>query len=289
MSLRSFLALVVLGPIALVAALIALGVSVPVPEFGRDYVLRLLLPDYGEEIDLPQIYGPSDEMLPLVVVDAGHGGRDPGAVGDGVLEKDLTLGLALALRDALVGQGGVRVALTRESDELLSLEERPAIAGRMEADMFISIHADSAGDITEVSGASVYTLSREASSRAAARFAARENDADRLNGISVEGQSDDVTNILFELSQRRVQEESANLAGLFLREGDGRIEFHSQPLRSANLVVLREPELPAILFEAGFITNAADAERLLSQEGQSEFADVMARAIRIHFAARPQN
>ncbi|MEP5938885.1 MAG: N-acetylmuramoyl-L-alanine amidase [Erythrobacter sp.] len=289
MSLRTFIALVVLGPITLVAGLIALGVTIPIPEFGRDYVLRLLLPDYGEEIDLPQIYGASDETLPLVVIDAGHGGRDPGAVGDGIFEKDITLGLALALRDAIAGQGGVRVALTREDDRLLSLDERPDIASQMQADMFISIHADSAGEFTDVSGASIYTLSREASSRAAARFALRENDADRLNGISVEGQSDDVTAILFELSQRRVQDESANLSALILREGDGRIEFHPQPKRSANLSVLREPELPAILFEAGFVTNNEDAQRLLSEEGQTAFANVMARAIRIHFASRSQN
>ena len=289
MSLRSLLAIVVLGPIALVAALIALGVNVPIPEIGRDYVLRLLLPEYGEQIDLPQIYGESDETLPLVVIDAGHGGRDPGAVSGDILEKDITLGLALALRDALVRQGGVRAALTRESDELLALEERPDIASRMGADMFLSIHADSAGDISEVSGASVYILSREASSRAAARFAQRENSADRLNGISTEGQSDEVTAILFELSQRRVQEESANLSALIIREGAGRVAFHPQPSRSANLVVLREPELPSVLFEAGFVTNDDDAQRLLSEEGQSEFADVMARAIRIHFAGRSGN
>jgi len=289
MSLRSLLAIVVLGPIALIAGLIAFGVNVPIPELGRDYVLRLLLPEYGDQIDLPQIYGESDETLPLVVIDAGHGGRDPGAVNGDILEKDITLGLALALRDALVQQGGVRAALTRESDILLSLEERPDIASRMGADMFISIHADSAGGIAEVSGASVYTLSREASSRAAARFAQRENSADRLNGISTEGQSDEVNAILFELSQRRVQEESSNLSALIIREGSGRVALHSQPTRSANLVVLREPELPAILFEAGFVTNANDAQRLISAEGKSEFADVMARAIRIHFAGRTDN
>ena len=289
MSLRSLLAIVVLGPIALIAGLFALGVNVPIPELGRDYVLRLLLPEYGDQIDLPQIYGESDETMPLVVIDAGHGGRDPGAVNGDVLEKDITLGLALALRDALVQQGGVRAALTRESDVLLSLEERPDIASRMGADMFISIHADSAGGISEVSGASVYTLSREASSRAAARFAQRENSADRLNGISTEGQSDEVNAILFELLQRRVQDESSNLSALIIREGSGRVGFHSQPTRSANLVVLREPELPAVLFEAGFLTNANDALRLISAEGKSEFADVMARAIRIHFSGRSDN
>jgi N-acetylmuramoyl-L-alanine amidase len=289
MSLRNLIGIVILGPVVLVAALMALGLNVPIPELGRDYVLRLILPDYGEQVDLPQVYGASDATRPLVVIDAGHGGRDPGAAGEGVIEKDVTLALALAMRDALVEQGGVRVALTREDDRLLSLEERPAIARRLDADLFVSIHADSAGDFAEVSGASVYTLSREASSRAAARFAQRENDADRLNGLTMEGQNDEVTAILFELSQRRVQEETSELTSLILREGAGKLQFHSQPRRSANLVVLRTPDMPSILFESGFLTNSDDASRLTSQEGQSEFANIMARAIRVHFARQDSN
>ncbi len=289
MSLRSLVGIVILVPMMLFAGLFALGANLPIPELGRDYVLRLILPDYGAEVDLPQIYGASDETRPLVVVDPGHGGRDPGAVGEGVLEKEVTLGLALALRDALVRQGGVRVALTREDDRLLSLEERPGIAQRLNADLFVSIHADSAGEFSEVSGASIYTLSTEASSRAAARFAQRENSADELNGLSFEGQSDEVNAILFELSQRRVQDETAGLTSLILREGAERIDFHIQPRRSANLVVLRTPDLPSILFEAGFVTNSEDAARLTSEEWQTEFGEVMARAVRVHFARQSTN
>jgi N-acetylmuramoyl-L-alanine amidase len=283
MTLRAHLLLIVLLPVALLAGLSLAGVNLPIPQWGRDYVLRLLMPELAEAVELPAIYGPEDPTLPLVVIDAGHGGRDPGAVGAGIREKDITLSLALRLRDELVRQGGVRVALTREDDRLLALSERPDIARRMEADLFLSIHADSAGEKTVVSGASIYTLSNRASSAAAARFARKENDADRLNGLSIEGQSDEVSAILVELSQRRSQGDSIAFASLVEREGEGNLEFHEDTLRSADLVVLRTPDLPSVLFEAGFVTNEEDAARLSSPEWQAGFADVMARAIRIYF------
>ena len=273
-----------LAPLVLLGGLYAFGLTIPVPHLGRDYVVRVQLPEAGDPVDLPTIHGPQDRSRPLVVIDAGHGGKDPGASGAGYREKDIVLGLALALRDELVGQGGIRVALTREDDSFLVLEERPEIARRMGADLFVSIHADSAGDIEGVRGASVYTLSTEASSEAAARFAERENAADRLNGVRIAGQSDAVSDILVELSQRRVQQTSAEFAGLIAREGQGVLRFHPQERRSAALAVLRAPDVPAVLYESGYITNPDDARRLSSVEGRKAFAEVMARAIRIFFA-----
>lgn len=284
MSLRIQLWLVFLLPVALMAGLYAFGLTIPVPHLGRSYVITLDLPQAKQSVELPKIYGPPDRSRPLVIIDAGHGGKDPGASGAGVREKDLVLGLALALKDALIEQGGVRVALTREDDTFLVLDERPEIARLMDADLFISIHADSAGDISGVSGASIYTLSSKASSQAAERFAERENNADKLNGITVAGQDDAVSSILVELSQRRVQEKSAEFAGLIVREGRGVLGFHPQARRSAVLAVLRAPDVPAVLYESGYITNPADAARLTSPEGRRAFAEVMARAIRIYFA-----
>lgn len=289
MTLRAHILLILLIALALLGGLIATGIKVPVPQWGRDYVLRLIMPDMAEQLELPQIYGPQDPTLPLVVIDPGHGGRDPGAVGAGIREKDITLGLALKLRDELVQQGGVRVALTREGDRLLALEERPELARRMEADLFFSIHADSAGDKSAVSGASIYTLSNRASSAAAARFARKENDADKLNGLEIEGQSDAVNAILVELSQRRSQTDANEFAGLIAREGEGNLEFHEDTLRSADLVVLRTPDLPSVLFEAGFVTNEEDAQRLASAEWQAQFADTMARAIRTYFVRQGES
>lgn len=271
-------------PVALVGGLYAFGLTIPVPHLGRDYVVSLVLPETGQPIDLPTIYGPPDNSRPLVVIDPGHGGKDPGAVSGGRREKDLVLDLALAVKDRLVEDGGIRVALTREDDTFLVLQERPEIARRMNADLFISIHADSAGEIDTASGASVYTLSTEASSEAAARFANRENNADLLNGVVVRNQSDPVNDILVELSQRRVQETSREFGQLIEREGRGEHRFHSQSQRSAALAVLRAPDVPAVLFEVGFLTNEEDAGKLASPEGRRDIAAFVAQAIRVYFA-----
>ena len=284
MSLRLQLGLVFLTPVALLAALYALGASLPVPALGRDYVVRMELPPAGEQINLPQVFGPADKSRPLIVIDAGHGGHDPGASGQGFREKDLVLALAQALRGRLIEDGGIRVALTRQDDRFLVLGERFAIARELGADLFLSIHADSAGSEDGVTGASIYTLSREASSEAAARFAARENAVDAVNGVLLDRQSDAVNSILVELSQRRTQAASAEFARLIEREGAGVLRFHPQARRSAELAVLRAPDVPSVLYESGFISNADEASRLASPEGRANFAEVLARAIRIYFA-----
>lgn len=282
--MRLLTALLFLAPLGLLGVVYALGLTIPVPHLGRDYVVRLVLPEAGDPVGLPRIYGPPDRSRPLVVIDAGHGGKDPGASGGGYREKEVVLALALALRDELVEEGGIRVALTREDDRFLALGERPEIARRLGADLLVSIHADSSGEKEGVRGASIYTLSNSASSEAAARFAERENAVDRLNGVRIEGQSEDVSAILVDLSQRRVQQTSAEFARLIVREGEGTLSFHPQARRSAALAVLRAPDVPAALYEAGFITDPEEAERLASDAGRQRFAQVMARAIRIYFA-----
>jgi N-acetylmuramoyl-L-alanine amidase len=281
---RLQIALIFLAPVILVGGLYIFGLTIPVPVLGRDYVIHIALPDPDRQIGLPPVQGPHDPALPLVVIDAGHGGHDPGAVGVGFREKTLALGLATALRDELLREGGVRVAMTRSDDRFLALEERIEIARKLGADLFLSIHADSAGEKDQVTGASVYTLSRKASSEAAARVAASENSADSVNGVQLAGRSDVVSSILVDLAQRRTSEESATFAGLILREGQGILELNPDPRRSADFVVLRAPDVPSVLYESGFISNEADAQRLSSPAGQQRFANVMARAVRIYFA-----
>lgn len=275
---------VILVPLALVAGAYLIGVHDPGQALGRNYVVRIELPEAGRPVGLPPVEGPGDPNRPLVVIDAGHGGHDPGAVGGGFDEKTLTLGLAQALRDELLRAGGIRVAMTRSDDSFLVLEERAEIARQLGADLFLSIHADSAGEQDEITGASVYTLSDRASSEAAERFAARENNADVVNGVALSGRSDAVNSILVDLAQRRTSESSARLAELILREGGGTLRFHPQARRSAALAVLRAPDVPSVLYEGGFVTNPDDAARLASREGRGRFAEVMARAIRIYFA-----
>lgn len=286
MSLRTLLFLVVAVPLCLIGGAIAFNVTIPVPVIGRDYVQRVSLVDEIRPVDLPGISGPDDKDRPLVVIDAGHGGRDPGSVGGGVREKDVVLAIALSLRERLIEAGGIRVALTREEDRIVPLADRPEIARQLGADLFLSIHADSAGEREDVAGASIYTLSADASSEAAARFAERENDADRLNGMMIEGQSEAVSAILVELSQAQTQEAATEFASLIAREGEGRIAFHPQARRSAALAVLRAPDVPGVLFESGFVTNRDDRARLTTEEGREAYAEVLAKAIRVYFARR---
>lgn len=275
--------------LALLCALLAArALELPVPYLSGK-VMRIALPP-ALPYDLPPVAGVANTGQPLVVIDPGHGGFDPGARTAALDEKDLTLSLALALRDQLVADGGVRVAMTREGDSFVALGERAEAARRLGADLFLSIHADSAGADNaragDIAGASIYTLSERASDAAARRFAARENAADRVNGQALSRQSAAVSAILVDLSQRRTQEQSARLAALIEREGRGRLQFHRDPRRSAALEVLRAPDVPSVLFESGYITNPQDAARLASRPGRVEFARVMARAIRLYFAGQ---
>lgn len=293
MSIRTLILIVLLVPALALGGAKAFGLTIPVPSLGRDYVVNINLDGQGAPLKLPPVEGPDDPNRPLIVIDAGHGGRDPGSIGragDGrqVLEKEIVLALALALRDELLRDGGVRVALTRRDDSIVELTDRPEIARLLGADLFLSIHADSAGERSEVSGASIYTLSAEASSEAAARFAARENNADRVNGASVEGQSEEVSTILVELSQAQTQEDANEFSEIIQREGEGALRFHPQARRSAALAVLRAPDVPGVLFESGFVTNQSDRVRLTTKEGQAQYARVLARAIRIYFARRAE-
>ena len=274
---------ILLAPLAVFAAMLGVDRAMGAPGFHREYSVRIELPPAGGEIGLPKIDGPLDSSRPLVVIDAGHGGHDPGAAGGDRREKELTLALARALRDRLLSGGGIRVALTRDDDRYLLLEERSGIARRLKADLFVSIHADSA-EGTSARGATVYTLSTRGSSEEAEKIAAAENRADTVNGVPLGQTSSAVSAILVDLSQRRAAEQSAGFARLILREGEGRIAFRDRPVQSAAFVVLKSPDLPSVLFEAGYITNPDDATRLASKVGRDAFADVTAQAIRVYFA-----
>ena len=278
------LAVIVLVPLAVFGALLAADWSYGRPGRGYDYVITVDLPRAGGGIGLPKIDGPLDASRPLVVIDAGHGGKDPGAGAGTLKEKTLTLMLALALRDELLKNGGVRVALTRAGDSYLVLEERPAIARRLGADLFISIHADSTDGDGSAMGATVYTLSAKGSSQIAERIATRENAADRINGVVMTGQSSAVSAILVDLSQRETQTLSEAFAGLVLREARGIMPLKVPQPQSAAFAVLKSPDLPSVLFECGYINNTADMARLTSPGGKQAFADALGQAIRIYFA-----
>ena len=251
------------------------------------YSVKIPLGKPQDSVSLPKIYGPNDPSRPLVVIDAGHGGHDPGAIsphGD-AREKNVTLAIARAIRDRLVASGRVRVALTRDSDEFLVLEERYGIARRLDADLFMSIHADAAGN-QEASGATVYTLSEVASDREAAKLAARENKANIINGIYLGDATRDVSSILIDLTQRETMNVSADFAKLLHRESSRQMNFRKVPHRYASFVVLKAPDTPSVLFETGYLTNKDDVAFLNSREGRSRVATGVASAIESHFARK---
>jgi N-acetylmuramoyl-L-alanine amidase len=219
---------------------------------------------------------------PIVLLDPGHGGRDPGArsVSGEVTEKDLTLAFALELRDALVRRGRVRVAMTRAADGYLTLEQRAAIARRLGATLFLSIHMDSAPNPL-ARGASVYSLADVASDAEAARFAAVEN------GPAGEVPADGgVQALLSDLADRSRMNESAELASRLVRKADGRVGLRPEPHRFASFHVLRRAETAAVLFEAGYLSNVEDELVLRSPEQRGRIVAALADAVEADVAAR---
>jgi N-acetylmuramoyl-L-alanine amidase len=230
----------------------------------------------------PIYSAPQARGRPIVVIDPGHGGRDPGAtsVSGQVNEKDLTLALARELRDDLVRRGRVRVAMTRADDRYLTLDDRAAVARRLNAAMFVSLHMDSAPNPL-ARGATVYSLSDVASDAEAARLAASQN-AGAQSGPA--GGSVDA--MLSDLAMQAQMSASADLAARLVNRSAGRFELRPNPHRFAAFHVLRRAEAPAVLFEAGYISNADDELLLRSPEQRSKIALALAQAIETDVAAR---
>jgi N-acetylmuramoyl-L-alanine amidase len=220
-----------------------------------------------------------------VVIDAGHGGRDPGArsVSGQIVEKDLTLVLSKELRDKLVERGRVRIALTRGGDQYVTLEDRAAIARRLDAAMFVSIHVDSAPNPL-ARGASVYSLSDVASDAEAAHLAAAQNGA-AVSGIA----NGSVDSILSELAMRSQMSSSADLATRLVKRSTGRFEMRPEPHRFAAFHVLRRAEAPAVLFEAGYLSNVDDEALLRDPKHRSEIVLALAQAIEADVAAHSRH
>jgi len=224
---------------------------------------------------------PSARGRPIVVLDPGHGGRDPGARGviSAVAEKDLTLLLARELRDRLVERGRVRVAMTHDGGRSLSLDDRAAVARRLNAAMFVSLHMDSAENPL-ARGASVYSLSDIASDAEAAALAASLNsDGERNSDGSVRA-------LLSDLVMRAQMSASANLAMRMVGQSTGRFELRPDPHRFAAFHVLRRAGSPAVLFEAGYLSNVDDEALLRSPKHRAALVRALAHAIETDIAVR---
>lgn len=216
-----------------------------------------------------------------VVVDAGHGGRDPGAIGvTGTREKDVVLDAALQLRDALESRGRYRVALTRDADTFVPLEQRVAFARAQNADLFISLHADSHSN-NEAHGASVYTLSERGATRAQGMMGAQNWDLD-LGAAPRQGV---VGDILVDLAQRETTNRSAQFAQTVIPCLGTVSPLLSNTHRSAGFFVLLAPDVPAVLIETGFLSNATDERRLASPRQRQAMAEAMANAVDQFFNA----
>lgn len=212
----------------------------------------------------------------LLMIDPGHGGHDPGAIGiSGTQEKEITLDIARRMADVLSAQPGVDVKLTREKDIFLSLAERVKLSREARADMFLSIHADSAPN-KGARGLSAYTLSQKASDQFASMLADKENHADVIGGLDFPADDQQVAEILYDLTARHTRNTAQRVKVGFIKGMGRRWQLLDQPMRSANFAVLRSPEVPAMLVETGFLSNRQD-EALLAQPKQREkIAQLMA-------------
>lgn len=224
---------------------------------------------------------------PVVVIDAGHGGADPGApsVLDGKTEKTVTLEIAKAIKAELDRSGQVKAVLTRDKDFFIPLQERVAIARRLKADLFISVHADSIAN-PDIRGATVYTLSERASDREAERLAAKENRADMIAGINFDTRTPDVADILLSLMQRETMNYSAEFAATTVDAMGDDIFFRTNHHRFAGFMVLKAPDIPSVLLETGYMSNLEDSRFLFSEEGQKKLARGVREAVERYFARR---
>ncbi|MFC7704954.1 N-acetylmuramoyl-L-alanine amidase [Plastorhodobacter daqingensis] len=218
---------------------------------------------------------------PLVVVlDPGHGGIDPGAERGGLREADLMLTFARELKEYLLRAGGFRVVLTRDEDAFVPLEARASIARAAGADVFLSLHADALAD-GDATGATIYTLSDEASDSASAALAERHDRDDLLAGVDLSGHDDLVADVLMSLARTETQPRSealadALVAGIAARAGP----MHKRPRLHAGFSVLRSPDIPSVLIELGFMSNDEDLARLRSPSWRAQTADGIVQALK---------
>ena len=237
---------------------------------------------------------PSDRTDRLIVValDPGHGGEDPGAIGPGgTREKDVVLNIAKMLRDRInassVNGNPMRAYLTRDADFFIPLHVRVQKARRVQADLFVSIHAD-AFFTPQARGASVFALSQGAATSAAARWMAqKENKADLIGGMNLGGQDNQVQRALLDMSTAAQIKDSLQLGGSLLREIGSVGRLHKPRVEQAGFAVLKAPDIPSVLVETAFISNPEEEEKLRSEAYQKQLTEALMRGIQQYFARNP--
>ncbi len=226
----------------------------------------------------PPVPGSRDDR-PVIVIDAGHGGVDPGAVGgSGIYEKEITLAMAQELKRQLEATKRYRVVLTRDTDVFIRLRDRIAIARQANADLFVSLHADSHAT-RDLRGASVYTLSEQASDAEAAALAAKENKSDVIAGVDLSNENEVVTNILIDLAQRETKNLSARFAAVLVDELKSSTLMLRNSHRFAGFAVLKAPDVPSVLVELGYLSSSADEAELRSTKHRAKLGAAILRAV----------
>ena len=215
----------------------------------------------------------------VVVLDPGHGGRDPGAEAGGYRESSLMLELAEAVKESLIRNTDFKVVLTRTEDKFLSLEDRITIASQSDANLFISLHADAVIE-GEASGTTVYLLSDKATDKMSAQLASRHDRSEILRGVDLSGLDSQVASVLLDMARQETKPRSEAVASFILKVFKEKItELSSQPLRYAAFSVLKSPDIPSILIEAGFMSTSSDQQNLTTKKWRREFADSLTEAI----------
>jgi len=247
--------------------------SVPLPQPKPGAALTLQDTPQQAPLDKPE------RAKRVIVIDPGHGGIDPGAIGIGrTKEKDVVLAFAQALRDQLNATGRYEVVMTREDDSFVTLKERVRVARRSQADLFIAIHADKVRGPT-ARGATVYTLSEKASDAEAEALAQKENLADVIGGVDLGGSNEQVNDILIDLTQRETKNHSMFFAKKAVRQLKSVTMMTGRPMRSAGFVVLKAPDIPSVLLELGYLSSDADEKLLNSDNWRKEVGAALVTAI----------
>jgi N-acetylmuramoyl-L-alanine amidase len=228
------------------------------------------------------------DSRPVIVLDPGHGGIDPGTrAPSGELEKDLALEFASMLRDKLDATGKYRVMMTRTDDTFIELSERVRFARQQQAQLLISIHCDAlARGEGEAEGATVYTLSDKATDAEAQHLADAENRADIIAGVDLAAEPDEIADILIDLAQRETKTFSAHFAREVVKEMRTAARLHKRPQRSAGFRVLKAPDVPSVLIELGYVSNARDLKQLVSETWRSHTGDAIVHAVHTYFTTR---
>jgi len=228
------------------------------------------------------------DRLVTIAIDAGHGGEDPGARGpSGLIEKDVTLAIARRLKALIESEPGVRAYLVRDDDYFIPLQERTAKARRARADLFVSIHAD-AFIKPDAAGSSVFVLSENGASSAAARWLAkRENDADLVGGVRIDNRDAHLARTLLDLSQTATINDSVKLAGHVLGELSQLNRLHKPAVEQAGFAVLKSPDIPSILVETAFITNPVEERKLADPAHQEQVARAILAGLKRYLSENP--